>query len=184
AFRDVNGAFARSTEAARTPTGRGDDARASVAELAKRATAFDAGGAAGSQNMGRLVSAKQAARSVNNDAEALLADTTKLADLYEGSGKARVPLWVAIIFALLGLGTLLLLGKVFLDDARIRAFESEDENKRNQEAIVRLLNEMANLADGDLTVQPSVTEDLTGAIADSINFTIEELRTLVKGINS
>ena len=90
----------------------------------------------------------------------------------------------AIVFSLLALGTLLLLGKVFLDDARVRAFESEQENKRNQEAILRLLNEMGNLADGDLTVQASVTEDVTGAIADSINFTIEELRTLVKGINS
>ena len=74
----------------------------------------------------------------------------------------------------------MLLGKVFLDDARVRAFESEQENKRNQEAILRLLNEMGNLADGDLTVQASVTEDVTGAIADSINFTIEELRTLVQ----
>ena len=78
----------------------------------------------------------------------------------------------------------MLLGKVFLDDARVRAYESEQENKRNQEAILRLLNEMGNLADGDLTVQASVTEDVTGAIADSINFTIEELRTLVRGINS
>ncbi len=161
-----------------------DDARGPLAEFAKRAGAFDAGVAAVAQNMGRLVSAKQAARSVNNDAEALLSDTTKLADLYEGSGKSRVPLWFAIIFAVLALGTLLLLGKVFLDDARVRAFESEEENKRNQEAILRLLNEMGNLADGDLTVQASVTEDVTGAIADSINFTIEELRTLVKGINS
>ena len=184
AFRDVNSALPRAVDPTRTPAGRGDDSRASLAELAKRASAFDAGVAAVTQNMGRLVSAKQAARSVNNDAEALLADTTKLADLYEGSGKSRVPLWFAIIFALLALGTLLLLGKVFLDDARVRAFESEDENKRNQEAILRLLNEMGNLADGDLTVQASVTEDVTGAIADSINFTIEELRTLVKGINS
>ena len=48
--------------------------------------------------------AKQAARSVNNDAEALLSDTTKLADLYEGSGKSRLPLWTAIFFALLALG--------------------------------------------------------------------------------
>jgi twitching motility protein PilJ len=176
ALRDVQSAMAR------PGASRGD--AATLAELAKRAGAFDGGVAAVTQNMGRLVSAKQAARSVNNDAEALLADTTKLADLYEGSGKSRVPLWFAIIFALLALGTLLLLGKVFLDDARVRAFESEDENKRNQEAILRLLNEMGNLADGDLTVQASVTEDVTGAIADSINFTIEELRTLVKGINS
>ena len=176
AFRDAQSAMTR------PGASRGDVA--TLTELAKRAGTFDAGVVAVTQNLGRLVSAKQAARSVNNDAEALLADTTKLADLYEGSGKSRVPLWFAIIFAVLALGTLLLLGKVFLDDARVRAFESEDENKRNQEAILRLLNEMGNLADGDLTVQASVTEDVTGAIADSINFTIEELRTLVKGINS
>ena len=114
----------------------------------------------------------------------MLADTTKLADFYKGSGKSRIPMWLAVASSLLALATLLLLGKVFLDDARVRAFESEQENKRNQEAILRLLNEMGNLADGDLTVQASVTEDVTGAIADSINFTIEELRTLVKGINS
>ena len=48
---------------------------------------------------------------------------------------------------------------------------------------MRLLNEMGDLADGDLTIRASVTEDLTGAIADSINFTIEELRTLITGIN-
>ena len=179
-FREVQGSLARPADPTRSSGARSD----ALAELAKRAAAFDAGVAAVAQNLGRLVSAKQAARSVNNDAEALLSDTTKLADLYEGGGKARVPLWFAIIFALLALGTLLLLGKVFLDDARVRAFESEDENKRNQEAILRLLNEMGNLADGDLTVQASVTEDVTGAIADSINFTIEELRTLVKGINS
>src|SRR5207245_5685270 len=95
-----------------------------------------------------------------------------------------VTFWGAMIFAAAALVCLIMLGKVFLDDARVRAFESEQENKRNQEAILRLLNEMGNLADGDLTVQASVTEDVTGAIADSINFTIEELRTLVKGINS
>ena len=61
---------------------------------------------------------------------------------------------------------------------RLRS-EAEAQNKANQEAILRLLNEMGNLADGDLTVQATVTEDITGAIADSINFTIEELRTLV-----
>ena len=74
------------------------------------------------------------------------------------------------------LASLILLGKVFLDDARRRALESEQEIKRNQEAILRLLDEMGRVADGDLTVQARVTEDITGAIADSINYTIEELR--------
>jgi twitching motility protein PilJ len=136
-------------------------------------------------NAPRLAVAKQAARAISGEGEPLYADTAKLADEMEGSGKTKVvTTWAAIIFAALALATLLLLGKVSFEDARVRASGSESENKRNQEAILRLLNEMGNLADGDLTVQASVTEDVTGAIADSINFTIEELRTLVKGINS
>ncbi len=57
------------------------------------------------------------------------------------------------------------------------------ENERNQEAIMRLLDELSNLADGDLTVQATVTEDITGAIADSINYAVEALRELVTTIN-
>ena len=56
-------------------------------------------------------------------------------------------------------------------------------NLRNQEAILRLLDEMGSLAEGDLTVQATVTEDITGAIADSVNFAIEALRSLVTTIN-
>ena len=73
---------------------------------------------------------------------------------------------------------------VFLADTRRRAAEAENENKRNQEAILRLLNEMGDLADGDLTIRAQVTEDITGAIADSMNYTIDELRTLVAGVNN
>ena len=57
------------------------------------------------------------------------------------------------------------------------------KNERNQEAILRLLDELSSLADGDLTVQATVTEDITGAIADSINYAIEALRELVTTIN-
>ncbi len=57
------------------------------------------------------------------------------------------------------------------------------DNERNQEAIMRLLDELSSLADGDLTVQATVTEDITGAIADSINYAIEALRELVTTIN-
>src|ERR1700681_2680041 len=78
---------------------------------------------------------------------------------------------------------LLLMAMVFLADTRRRAAEAESENKRNQEAILRLLNEMGDLADGDLTIRAQVTEDITGAIADSMNYTIDELRTLVTGVN-
>jgi twitching motility protein PilJ len=58
-----------------------------------------------------------------------------------------------------------------------------DLNQRNQEAILRLLDEMGSLAEGDLTVKATVTEDITGAIADSINFAVEALRSLVTTIN-
>jgi twitching motility protein PilJ len=58
------------------------------------------------------------------------------------------------------------------------------KNERNQEAILRLLDELSSLADGDLTVQATVTEDITGAIADSINYAIEALRELVATISN
>ena len=57
------------------------------------------------------------------------------------------------------------------------------ENERSQQAILRLLDELSSLADGDLTVQATVTEDITGAIADSINYAVEALRGLVITIN-
>ena len=60
----------------------------------------------------------------------------------------------------------------------------ELQNRHNQDAILRLLDEMGDLADGDLTVTATVTEDITGAIADSINYTIDALRNLVENINS
>ncbi len=184
-FRDILTGLLKGSDVLRVPATRNEEARITLTELQKQFTAYEAGVGAILQNMTRLVAAKQAARGVNNESEALLADTTKLATEVEPGARARlITVWAAVLFAVLALVALLLLGKVFLDDARVRAHQSEQENKRNQEAILRLLNEMGNLADGDLTVRASVTEDVTGAIADSINFTIEELRTLVQGINS
>jgi twitching motility protein PilJ len=62
--------------------------------------------------------------------------------------------------------------------------DMELKSRHNQDAILRLLDEMGDLADGDLTVSATVTEDMTGAIADSVNFTIDELRNLVTKINT
>jgi twitching motility protein PilJ len=63
-----------------------------------------------------------------------------------------------------------------------RYLGTKELNDRNQEAIMRLLDEMGSLAEGDLTVKATVTEDMTGAIADSINFAVEQLRSLVQTI--
>jgi twitching motility protein PilJ len=183
-FRDILNGLLRGSDTLRLPAVRSEEARVTLTDLQKRFAQYETGTSAILANMPKLVVAKQAARSINTEAEPLLTDTTALVELYENSTLRKWTLAFAIIFAVLALLMLVLLGKVFLDDARVRALESEGENKRNQEAILRLLNEMGNLADGDLTVQASVTEDVTGAIADSINFTIEELRTLVRGINS
>ncbi len=79
-----------------------------------------------------------------------------------------------------------LLGRKLLNTARERELSARrdaDENKRNQGAILRLMNEMGALADGDLTTKATVSEDITGAIADSVNLTVDELRTLVSGVN-
>ncbi len=65
-----------------------------------------------------------------------------------------------------------------------RARQIQEENARNQMAILRLLDELGDLAEGDLTVNATVSEDFTGAIADSVNFAIDQLRQLVLVINS
>ena len=66
---------------------------------------------------------------------------------------------------------------------RVSAESQRKESDRNQQAILRLLDELSSLADGDLTVQATVTEDITGAIADSINYAVDALRGLVTTIN-
>ncbi|MDF1780687.1 MAG: methyl-accepting chemotaxis protein [Alcanivoracaceae bacterium] len=90
------------------------------------------------------------------------------------TGAALGALAVALLAAIFALRT---------TDSRRRQQELEAENERNQSAILRLLDELGDLADGDLTVQATVTEDFTGAIADSINFSIDQLRSLVQTIN-
>jgi len=84
---------------------------------------------------------------------------------------------LAVIFALMVAYQPLLKIKQSMD-------EMELQNRHNQDAILRLLDEMGDLADGDLTVTATVTEDITGAIADSVNYTIDALRSLVAQINS
>ena len=69
------------------------------------------------------------------------------------------------------------------DSDKVRVTRLQDEYDRNQNAILRLLDEIADLADGDLRSYATVSEDFTGAIADSINFAIDQLRDLVSQIN-
>ena len=117
--------------------------------------------------------------------EVLLAATEKLDNLLQQQrGHAfsllNIIAYISGVFAIIAL---FLFVKVYIDDTSRRALASEKENRRNQKAILRLLDDMGSFADGDLTVRAAVTEDITGAMADSINYTIEELHILVEGIN-
>ncbi|MEX2259653.1 MAG: methyl-accepting chemotaxis protein [Woeseia sp.] len=101
-----------------------------------------------------------------------------------GGGFLQLP-W--LVPALLGIALLLVIVLAIMH-GRTAVFEraakvQAEQNERNQQAILRLLDELGSLADGDLTVEATVTEDITGAIADSINYAIEKLRELVATIN-
>lgn len=97
-------------------------------------------------------------------------------------GLVITPTWVAIL-GVVAVVLLIILGLAMLRDARSRESAVGEQNQRNQEAIRRLLDEMMDLADGDLSIEATVTEDITGAIADSVNQAVEEMRGLVTTIN-
>ncbi len=142
-------------------------------------------------NLQRLVQAKQAGSRIFSDSTALLDATDKVAAGYAEVLSARaVPTALIALFGSLALVTLALLLKLYNDGTRRSAVDAdaqrrsaEQDKNSQQQAILRLMNEMGDLADGDLTVRATVTEDVTGAIADSVNYTIEELSVLVKRIN-
>ena len=135
-------------------------------------------------NAQNLLGAKRAGRAIFDDSDQLLAQSQKLADAYRANLSNRFTSYAMAASGMMVLLLLLLMAKVYLDDSRRRAQEAERSNRRNQDAILRLMNEMGDLADGDLTVKATVSEDVTGAIADSVNFTTDELRKLVLGITT
>ena len=124
------------------------------------------------------------------DAQSQLASTAARLASAQGSSAGPLPGFLQNTFIPLGLiGIAIVLIVVLISiNAKSSHFESTakvqaEQNERNQQAILRLLDEMGSLADGDLTVEATVTEDITGTIADSFNFAIEELRKLVATVN-
>ena len=89
-----------------------------------------------------------------------------------------------MLASLIGVVLIGIIAVLWVRDSRVRLAEQAEQNERNQAAILQLLDELADLAEGDLTVQASVTENFTGAIADSINFAIDQMRGLVTNIDS
>lgn len=150
-------------------------------------------------NLQGLVSAREAQTAINVDSEPLrkhLEGLQSKLSAQSGIGAGQIgALGLAAMFLLLcGFG----ISRVQLLDSRARqeaaewqqrdARRQEQEAKRvndaNQAAILRLMNELQSVAEGDLTQEATVTEDITGAIADSVNYTVEELRLLVGSVQN
>jgi twitching motility protein PilJ len=132
-----------------------------------------------------LAEVTEGAKGIVTDSQELLAQSIQVSGAlgqlpsgrWLGSNKLNILFGVIVV-------VFLLLAAFSYSLAQRRQMEAtSDLNQRNQEAILRLLDEMGSLAEGDLTVKATVTEDITGAIADSINFAVEALRSLVTTIN-
>jgi twitching motility protein PilJ len=132
-----------------------------------------------------LQEVKQAADKASIDSQTLLFKADPLSEHIGQLTQTRSfpNLWLGIAAAALAIVLLVYLGLKLNTDQRRRYEQSADVNRRNEGAIQRLLDEMGSLADGDLTVKASVTEDFTGTIADAVNYAIDALRSLVTTIN-
>jgi twitching motility protein PilJ len=132
-----------------------------------------------------LTTARTAATELASAAEGLAALTPASRAVAGAAGQTVLGTTIPLVLIGLAVLALIAVGVIYLSLANIRraAETHAKQNERNQEAILRLLDELSSLADGDLTVQATVTEDITGAIADSINYAIEALRELVATIN-
>jgi len=132
-----------------------------------------------------LFVSQRASQLVFEQSDPLLEDSKKLVSAYTALNDQRAATkWLAGVMAVLAIVFLALTAWKLYNDQRSRARESAEQNRQTQDAILKLLDEMGNLADGDLTIQPEVTEQITGAIADSINFAVKEMRNLVTRIKA
>ncbi|MDH0364163.1 methyl-accepting chemotaxis protein [Comamonas aquatica] len=150
-------------------------------------------------NLQGLVAAREAQNSIIGDSEPLRSQLENLQNkLSEQAGMSAGQMALLVLLGLFVLVCGVGISRVQLLDSRQRqelaeqqqrdARRQEQEAKRvndaNQAAILRLMNELQNVAEGDLTQEATVTEDITGAIADSVNYTVEELRLLVGSVQN
>jgi twitching motility protein PilJ len=131
-----------------------------------------------------LAEVQQSAQAISEDSDVLLENAQALFGKFGAiTGRFFPNDMISIIAGIFALVAIIGLLWTVNRDQRKRLASTTELNQRNQEAILRLLDEMGSLAEGDLTVKATVTEDITGAIADSINFAVEALRSLVSTIN-
>jgi len=189
-FRATLEGLRKGSAALRLPATRDPETAAKLDELGQAFKGYRDAVASILGNMQRLVAAKRAAHSIYGDSENLLASSERLANEYAAhlAGDKTIYLIAALVVAMVIV--LALIAYAFVQEERLRREQAETQeatvkrqSDQNQEAILRLMNEMQTFAEGDLTVHATVSEDITGAIADSVNFAVDELRTLVGRIN-
>ncbi|OEY65859.1 methyl-accepting chemotaxis protein [Marinobacter sp. X15-166B] len=130
-----------------------------------------------------LFRVRTAANDIFQNSQVLLDGISELVSGYQEAADSRL-ISPALAFILLAtmVSIVVLIGVSSYREAQGRLATTQDQNEQNQNAILRLLDELADLADGDLTAEATVTEDFTGAIADSINYAIDQMRGLVQSI--
>jgi twitching motility protein PilJ len=200
-FRDISEGFLNGSDMMRLSATRDPDTREKLMELQKTFGEYQKSVSSILSNLQNFIAAKQAEQLIFTENEALKERLTTLQRAYRvHEDTVGWTFWVMLVFALSALLSAATIARVLLQDSRKRARESESRresadaqrleaqrqeeqakaaNDQNQAAILRLMNELQEVADGDLTVQATVSEDITGAIADSLNYTVEELRGLV-----
>jgi twitching motility protein PilJ len=160
------------------------DARARLAEIAELFQFVSGSVDEILETSPELLEVREASSNIFTLSQTLLDEASVLANSFEHlAGGRATNSYGGYILGLLALASIILIGLVMVRETNRQLRETAEKNERNQTAIMRLLDEIEDLADGDLTVAASVTEDFTGAIADSINYSIDQLRELVATIN-
>jgi len=138
------------------------------------------------QGSSDLLQVREAADEILIDSQAIFEQARNLTQQLQNRGQTRIwpSLGAGVVALLISFAILTYMVYSFLTAERRRATYAGAQNQRNQAAILRLLDEMSALAEGDLTVKATVSDDVTGAIADSVNYTVEQLREVVQGINT
>ncbi len=200
-FRDIIDGLLNGSEVLRLTASRDQDVREKLQELQKVFGEYQKSVSTILGNLQNFIAAKQAEQLIFNENEALKKNLTTLQETYRTEQDSfSISFFAMVFFAIAALVAAVGVALVVLQDSRSRTKEAEGQrheaetqrlqaqmqeeeakrtNDQNQAAILRLMNELQEVADGDLTVQATVSEDITGAIADSVNYTVEELRILV-----
>lgn len=131
-----------------------------------------------------LFQVREASQLIYDDSETLLAALVVLEDTLTEFSDSRPYGLLLVIAIAIAVALIVVIAIVIIRSSQSEQAQLTEENERNQNAILRLLDELADLADGDLTASATVTEDFTGAIADSINYAIDQMRQLVGAINA